>query len=222
MHESDLKIDLPVKITKIEVQKKNNFRYSLFSEDGFVLGISESVLISHNIKAGTVLTQSLYSKIEADENEYKIKDYLIKLLARRDHASFELLQKASKKGYDTTKINEVIEKLENKGYIDNKGFALKYTKDKFKFNKWGSNKIRNELFRKKINSSYIEDAINEVFGKDEIKEVLIELTLKRKASLLRTEPEKRKKKLFDFLVRKGYDIQIVLKEIDSLLMLITK
>ncbi len=222
MDYDEIHIELPVKIAKIEVQKKNIYRYSLFSEDGFILGVSESVLIAHNIKTGTLMTEGLLAKIQGDEHRHKIRDYMIRLLARRDHASFELAQKASKKGFEANIVGQIISELEEKGYINNKTFALKYAKDKFRFNKWGSNKIRNELFRKNINSAYIEEALDSVFGADEVVEVLRELTIKRKASLLRTDPSKRKKKLFDFLIRKGYDIQIVLKEMDSLLKLITE
>ena len=46
------------------------------------------------------------------------------------------------------------------------------------------------------------------------------LTLKKKSQLLRTSPEKRKKKLFDFLMRKGYDTNSILKEIDALVKLV--
>ena len=209
-------IEFPITIARIEVQKKNQTRYSLFSDEEFVLGVSDAALAKLNIGKGTVLTSALYEQIIKEESLWKTREYLIRLLSRRDHASFELKQKASKKEFDPDVVQQIIEELEQKGYINNKSFALKYVHDKLEFNKWGSNRIRAELVRKQIPKDYIEYAINEHFDNEKISDLLRALTLKKKTQLLRTSPEKRKKKLFDFLLRKGYDTNILIKEIDAL------
>ncbi len=209
--------EFPMTIARIEVQKKNKTRYSLFSEDKFIIGVSDATLAKLDLRKGVILTSALYQNILKQESYWKAREYLIGLLSRRDHASFELQQKASKKDFAPEIIQHIIEELEQKGYINNRAFALKYVHDKFEFNKWGSNKIRAELLRKKIPKADIEHAINKYFNTEKIGDTLRALTLKKKAHLLRTSPEKRRKKLFDFLMRKGYDSNIILKEIDTLI-----
>tara|TARA_R110002096_G_scaffold151859_2_gene314613 strand:+ start:16334 stop:16999 length:666 start_codon:yes stop_codon:yes gene_type:complete len=212
--------DFPITIARIEVQKKNHARYSLYSDTEFILGVSDAALAKLNIRKGSVLTTSLYEQIIKEETFWKTREYLIRLLSRRDHASFELQQKAAKKEFTPEIINQIIEELEQKGYINNQAFALKYVHDKFEFNKWGSNRIRTELIRKNIPKHYIESAIDHHFGSEKVQATLMALTLKKKSQLLRTSPEKRKKKLFDFLMRKGYDTNSILKEIDALVKLV--
>lgn len=217
---TEINFEFPISISRIEIQKKDQMRYSLFSEKGFIIGISETVLLNLNIQKGTELTAKLYEQILNEENQWKIRDYLVKLLSRRDHASFELIQKAAKKGFDSEIVQQIIDELEEKKYINNRAFAQKFVHDKFEFNKWGSNKIRAELIRKNIPKVYIENAIEQQFGKEVVRKALTQLTIKKRPSLLRTNPEKRKKKLFDFLMRKGYDTNMILKEIDALMKLI--
>lgn len=214
--------DLPQKILRIEVQKKNAFRYSLFSENGFLIGISDSTLTKLNLKKGTVLDEQLYKLISDDEERWLVREYLIRLLGRRDHASHELKIKGLKKGYDSNVLDEIISELEEKEYINNYAFSKKYVHDKFKFNEWGPNKIKSELSSKKIDPKIIQQCLEEEIDSKTVSEVILNLIQKKKPSLLRTDKEKRRKKIFDYLFRKGYDSNVILKQIDRLLELVDK
>ncbi len=217
-HQQDPELpDLPVKIIRIEVQKKNTFRYSLFGEQGFIIGVSDSTLTKLNLKKGSIISKDLYLQIEQAEERWKIREYFLRLLGRRDHASFELKQKGYKKDYSSGIMDEIIEELESKGYINNLKFAEKFVHDKFEFNQWGPNKIRNHLFSKKIDSQIIDQAIQSQIESSDEASVIRELFEKKKPSLLRTVPEKRKKKLFDYLVRKGFNSEIIFKNINKFL-----
>lgn len=214
--------ELPVKIYRIEVQKKNAFRYSLYSENGFVVGVSDSTLTKHNLKKGSVLDRQLYNSISKDEERWSIREYLLRLLGRRDHASHELRLKGIKKGYDSEILDEIISELESKDYINNCAFAKKYVHDKFRFNEWGPNKIRTQLISKKIDKKIIEQVLDEEIQQDHVLTSIQNLIKKKKPALLRSEKEKRRKKIFDFLFRKGYDSNVILKEMDGLLELVNK
>lgn len=213
---------LPVTIHRIEVQKKNSFRYSLYSENGFISGVSDATLTKQNLRKGTIIDKQLYALIQKEEESWSIREYLIRLLGRRDHASHELRLKGIKKGYDSEILNQIITELEEKNYINNYSFARKYTHDKFRFNNWGPNKIRTQLLRKKIDKRTIEQVFEEEFDQNSKINTIKQLIEKKKPSLLRTDQEKRRKKIFDFLFRKGYDSSIILKEIDGLLESVNK
>ncbi|MFY0682942.1 MAG: regulatory protein RecX [Balneola sp.] len=213
---------LPQTIQRIEVQKKNAFRYSLFSEQGFIIGISDSTLTKLNLKKNTVIDEELYKIISEDEERWSIREYLIRLLGRRDHASHELKIKGLKKGYSADILDEIISELEEKEYINNYAFAKKYVHDKFRFNEWGPNKIRTELAGKKIDPKIIQRSLDEEIEAKTVQETIKSLIQKKKPSLLRADSTKRRKKIFDYLFRKGYDSNVILKQIDSLLELVDK
>lgn len=204
-------------MTRITVQKKNTTRFSLYDDDEFIAGVSDAVLTRFNIRKGTRITHELYTQIKRAEELWAIREYFLRLLGRRDHASHELRLKARKKDYPDELIQECLEELEAKGYINNRMFAEKFAADKFEFNQWGPEKIRLELIRKGVDRKTATEVTQEILPKSDIIKTMEQVALKKKNKLLRDEPTKRKKKLFDFLLRKGYDSSVILTHIDRLL-----
>lgn len=213
---------LPAILSEIQVQKKNAARYSLFVDNQFLIGVSKATLTKLNLKKGVEITPSLFDQITEAEIQWAAREYLFRILSRRDHSRKELRDKAFKKGYKGHYLEEILDEFEHKEYIDDQKFALKYTSDKFEFNNWGPYKIQTQLFKKGISKSTAEFCIREVFGDKAIKESMIQLVTKKKKRYKREPAEKRKKKIFDFLMRKGYDSDYILKYMDELLAIVNK
>ena len=205
-----------VTISKIEIQKKNKSRFSLFVNDTFLVGISDSALVHFNLKKGALLDQKLMDKIFDYEQRWVVKEYLIRLLGRRDHSRNELFQKGVKKGHSKEILDVILNELSEKGYINNRGFAAKFARDKFRFNHWGKQKIKIELKKKGVNEVDINIALQEVDAGEELEKIEY-LVRKSAPKFLRKPPEKRRKNVFDFLIRKGYDSNVILKHLDHLL-----
>ena len=207
---------LPAKLSKIEVQKKRTSRFSLFVEDEFLIGVSDATLVHFNLRKDTLLTPALLQDIVLREDQWDIREFLIRLLSRRDHARNELRDKALRKGYPGSVIESLLDELTEKGYINNLAFAKKFTHDKFEFNNWGLHKIRIELIKKGISEKDIQIALEQIPG-SEVDESILELVLKNKRKFQRAESFKRKKKVFDFLLRKGYDSDTIFRLMPDLL-----
>lgn len=213
---------LPAIITEIQVQKKNASRFSLFTDDQFLIGVSEATLTDLNLKKGVEVTPFLFDRITESEQKWATREYFFRILSRRDHSRKELKDKAFKKGYSGSFVDLILDEFEQKEYINDHKFALKYTADKFEFNNWGPYKIRNQLFKKGISKSTVEECIREVFGEMAVKESMIDLILKKKKRYQREPDQKRKKKIFDFLMRKGYNSNDILKHMDEFLAIINE
>lgn len=207
------------KISKIVPQIKNGNRFSIFVNDEFIIGISMDTLIEFNLSKGMVINEQLLNKITNSEYVSKIREYMIGLLSRRDHARNELRDKAKKKDFPLEIIERILDELTEKKYINNLLFAKKFTRDKFEFNKWGENKIRTELFKKGISENEITIALQEISTSDALDKIQ-DLVKKNKKKFLRTDSTKRKKKIFDFLLRKGFDSNTILKQMPTLLAII--
>ncbi len=212
---------LPAPISGIQVQKKNSSRYSLFINDKFLIGVSDATLTKLNLKKGVEITPSLLQQIANKEDEWAAREYMFRILSRRDHSRKELKDKAYKKGYSGGFIEEILDEFEQKEYINDEKFAKKYVADKFEFNDWGPYKIRTQLFKKGIRKNVVEEVIKHAFGDEAIKESMTSLISKRKKRYLREPEEKRRKKVFDYLMRKGYDSGNILKHLDELLDIIS-
>ncbi|MEX0610059.1 MAG: RecX family transcriptional regulator [Balneolaceae bacterium] len=208
---------LPATVSGIQVQKKNKSRFSLFVQDEFLIGVSDSVLTKFNIYKGVKITPSFFHEILEAEEKWAAREYMFRILTRRDHSRKELKTKAYKKGLSGDFIDEILDEFEQKEYINDSKFALKYATDKFEFNDWGPYKIKTELAKKGISKNVAEEVASKVFGSDEIKDSLQKLVLKKRKRFQREPAQKRRKKVFDFLMRKGYDSTSILKHLNELL-----
>jgi regulatory protein len=207
---------LPATISAISVQKKNSFRFSVFVNDEFLIGVSDATLTHFNLRKGVEITPLLFNQINEKEEQWAIREYFIRLLGRRDHARNELRDKARKKGYQSDYISNILDELEEKKYINNLNFAIKFANDKFEFNNWGAVKIQQELIRKGISKSDINKALSRI-PKEDINESIIVLIKKNKRKYQRAEPYKRKKKIFDYLLRKGFESNNIMALMPTLL-----
>lgn len=209
---------LPGAISSISVQKKNKERYSIFVDEEFLVGVSEQTLLKFNLAKGDTVTHALLRKMEREEGRFAVKSYMMKRLGSRDHSRKELFTKAIRKEYPKNIIENVLDELEEKGYLNDEKFAEKFVKDKSHLNKWGPNKIKAHLYKKGISNNVAEQSIQKVFEDKNIKKVLLHLVLKGKRRFLREEDAyKRKKKIVDHLSRKGYRSSNIFKYIDDLM-----
>ncbi len=203
---------LPLTITSVDPQKKNPDRFSLFHKKEFLIGVSGKTLLEYSIKKGVEMTPSLFQQISNAEEYQKVKDACYRYLSRRDHSSFELRQKISKKGYSPSVIKDVLFELDQKGLLNNKEFALKFAADKIEFKSWGPNKIIHALRRKGIDKSLSEKVVQNVVKDLEQHQICVDLIVKRKRHFLREQDEfKRKQKIYRYLAGKGYTTAVIKK-----------
>lgn len=209
---------LPAKISSIQPQKNNKERYSLFVDNDFLIGISEDTLLEFNLRKGVEVTPFLFNKLQKAEGRNAIKSYCIKMLGRRDYSRKELFDKAIKKDHPPEVINSVLDELEQKEYINDESFARKYASDKSRLNNWGPNKIKSKLFQKGIDKHVAQQSVERAFDDLDLKDIFLDLVQKKRRRFLREENElKQKKKVFDYLSRKGYRSESIFRHIDDLM-----
>ena len=210
---------LPLSITTIQVQKKNKERFSLFHEDRFLLGVSSQTLVKCSLKKGTLLTADVIEHILAVEQYHKAKDYCLGLLSRRDHSVKELILKGIKKGFFKETLERISQELQQQRYLDDQRFASNFMHDAIEFKKWSLTKIKVELQKKGVNKAIINELLSDL--DDSIwKEQIVRLVQKNKAKFRRADLSKRKKKIYDYLARKGYNSTLIWSEMNNLLLLI--
>lgn len=191
-------------------------------ENQFLIGIDHLLFEQSGIRVGEVVRKKDLMELVSREYKSRTKDYLLGLLSRRDHTKTELKKKAAKKGYPAELVQHSITELNDKGYINETRFAGHFASDSFRLKKWGLHKIRFELRKKGVSESDITYALQELQQDTDTQvETMIRLVERKKLHLLKEQDLlKRKKKVFDFLVRKGYDSVLIQKQLDRLLALI--
>ncbi|HRO75689.1 MAG TPA: regulatory protein RecX [Crocinitomicaceae bacterium] len=138
-----------------------------------------------------------------------IKQSIQKWCASQERSSFEVTQKLIAWRIPKDEIPHIITALRNQNFLNDERFAEDFARGKFRIKQWGRLKIRLSLQQKRVKNEYIESAISKIDEQEYI-DCLRTLVIKKNA-LLPTQAREyeRKAKLYQFLLSKGYENQLI-------------
>jgi regulatory protein len=140
-----------------------------------------------------------------------------KLLAAKQR-SVEELRERLLEGRGATKANveEVIARLREYGYLDDEKFAQSYASLRLRERPIGRRRLQRDLWLKKVDKQTIETALDEVFETTPESDLIDRAIAKR--IRLRGKPKTREdaKKLFDHLLRQGFEFELVSEKVRRL------
>ncbi|WGD35982.1 regulatory protein RecX [Olleya sp. YS] len=110
----------------------------------------------------------------------------------------------------------IIVHLLEHNFLNEERFAKTYTRGKFRIKKWGKRRIALELKRKDISKFNVNQALTEI-DNDEYIEVFNDLAEKKTNSLKETDKYKKKKKLIDYLLYRGWESHLVYEKANELI-----
>ena len=147
-----------------------------------------------------------------DQSLSKIKQYC----GYQERCHSEVKTKLYSFGLNKSEVEEIVYLLITENYLNEERFAVMYAGGKFRMKQWGKNKIKQSLKFKQISDYCIKKALKEI---DEIdyKKTFFKLADQKIKSL---KGEKnifiKKRKLQDFLIRKGYESQLIMEVVNDL------
>ncbi|NAY91957.1 recombinase RecX [Muricauda sp. JGD-17] len=115
-----------------------------------------------------------------------------------------------------TAIDQIMTHLIQENYLNEERFAKSFARGKFRIKKWGKKRIVQELKQRKISMYNIKGALSEIEEEDYL-QTLDELAKKRLSQLTETNIQKRKKKLADYLLYRGWESDLVYAKIQELI-----
>ena len=95
-------------------------------------------------------------------------------------------------------------------------FAKSFARGKFNIKKWGRKRIVMELKQRQISAYNIKSALAEIQEEDYLN-TLDELAKKRLGQINERNLQKRKKKLADYLLYRGWESHLVYEKLQELL-----
>ena len=140
-----------------------------------------------------------------------------KLLAAKQRSVAELREKLSTtRGATKANVEEVIARLSEYGYLDDAKFAESYASLRLRERPIGRRRLERDLWLKKVDKKIAETALDEVFESTPEAELINRAIAKRVR--LRGKPKTREdaKKLFDHLLRQGFEFELVSEKVRAL------
>jgi regulatory protein len=192
-------------VTKIEAQKRNPRRRSVFIDGRFAFGLDEEVLYKSGLKKGESLTQRRIEEITEEERKKEAKDVALRFLSFRRRTEKQVREKLKKKEFDEKIIDATIDKLKEFDLINDLEFAFSWVKDRLTFKPRGKRLLKQELWKKGIKKDIIDQVIEELC-RDEEKSAF-ELVEKIKKRYKNLEPKVAKRRMYNLLLRRGFSYE---------------
>jgi len=145
----------------------------------------------------------------------KAKISAFRFLKVRQRSVRELQEKLAAKGIAKATVEETVAFLVEKKFLDDRAFAKAWVRYR-QARPYGAQRIRMELRQKGIDEEIIQEELGHAFGEYAEDDVVLELARRRVARYKGIDPVKRKKRIFDFLARRGFGLDAITKAVRKL------
>ncbi|HNF37612.1 MAG TPA: regulatory protein RecX [Chitinophagaceae bacterium] len=146
-----------------------------------------------------------YKKILTKEQALqKLKQYC----AYQERCHREVKEKLYALGVWKRDHDEIIATLIEENYLNEERFAIAYAGGKFRIKGWGRVKIKYELKQKRVSEYCIKKALKQIDESNYI-DKLTKLAIEKYQSLKAEQYLIRKKKTIDYLVGRGFELDLI-------------
>lgn len=213
------------KITSVEPQKKNPKRFNIFLDGLFAFGADEDLVVEKRLILGKSLDAADVEQLLFEAEVGKLMERMYRLFNIRQRSEKEIRDYLKNLSFKR-KIKEMeeisiqatellISRLKQKGFINDLEFAHSWFESRNK--KKGIQVIKAELYKKGINKEIIEEVVSHQASATRQKEVAERLLETRWLRFKNLSILEKKKKAYEFLLRRGFDIDLVKEAVEKLL-----
>ena len=147
----------------------------------------------------------------AKEALQKIEHYC----AYQERCHEEVEQKLRSMKMTSDEIDQIITQLINDNFLNEERFACSFARGKHRIKYWGKIRITNELKFRGINQTLINIALKEI-NNEEYYTTFDTLANRHWESIRETNSLKKRKKFCDFMLRKGFESNLVYEKLREL------
>src|SRR3989344_1016686 len=219
------------KITSVEPQQKNPKRFNILLDGEFVFGADEDLVVNNRLVVGKELSASDVEQLIKETEGGKLMERMYHLFSIRARSEkevrnyFRIKNQESrikeKEQVSDLVIDQLVENLKRKGMINDLEFTKAWVESRSR--KKGLRVIKQELFQKGIDREIIEEVISgqrahtesgEGYSEQQTAEKLLEKKMRVWKNLKNLEF---KKKAYEYLMRRGFEYEVVKEVIENLI-----
>jgi len=128
----------------------------------------------------------------------------------------ELKEKLFELGINKKDHDELLAELIRENCVSDEKFAVAFVSGRFKMKQWGRRKIQKGLKEKRVSEEIAQRALQQI-NKKEYTAILNKLAKERYAFLKNEQYLVRKKKTMNYLIQKGYEVDLIKDAIKNFL-----
>lgn len=195
-------------LVSLSAQKRQPGVFVGTFEDGEELILHEEVVSRHRLTAGARLEAGLWEALGLESDRLRCLSIARSALSRRPLTALELKRRLLKGSFPKEIIDEVIEGLRQSGALNDEVYAQLFADARTR-RKAGPRAIEQGLRQRGVSRETAKRAANDATDEEELRQNARYLLEKWRRSAKQTEPRKRAQAAAAFLMRKGYEGEIV-------------
>jgi len=147
-----------------------------------------------------------------DEFQKKMEHYCV----YQDRCHQEVERKMGEYQLIPEAQEKILLHLMQHNFLNEERFSKSFARGKFRIKNWGKQRIVRELNFRNISSYNIKTALKEINEEDYLQTIYI-ITENKNNNIFEKNIHKRKKKLTDFLLRKGFEYDLIFKTVKDII-----
>lgn len=147
------------------------------------------------------------------------KEALSKIMhwcSKMERSRYDVSNKLYSWGIDKNGIEEIIQKLQDEGFLDTGRYMEAFIKGKLYYNKWGKVKIKHHLKVKGFKEQDIDKYLDELIDEETYMQMIFEQLQRKNASITEDDEYARKSKIINFGQSRGYETELALQCVDKI------
>ena len=208
-------------VTKIIRKKGRQLQYFVSVDGAKAFELDTDVLAKFGLRVGDELTEKDVERILVEQARFAARRLAVNYISYRPRSCREVSVHLTRKGYSKELARSVAAQLEKAGLINDAEFAAMFVRDRIKRRPMGRALLRRALQERGIAPQTVEQVLNSALSDDTQAEAARELAAKRlrlhQSSFAKLDVAHRKKRLLEYLLRRGFSNDIALKTVRTIL-----
>lgn len=191
------------KITSIEVQKRSPNRVNIYLDGEYAFGLAR--IVAAWLRVGQELDEKKIEQLQAEDARERALQQALLFLSYRARSESEIRQNLRKHEIPEVVIDQTLERLRQDGLSNDNQFAQAWVENRSTFRPRSRRLLATELRQKGLDDDSVKSALENV--DDEV--LAYEAAQKRAARYKDIEWNEFRKKLSDFLARRGFSYSVI-------------
>jgi regulatory protein len=204
-------------ITAILASPRKQGRFDLLVDGRHVATLSLDTIERLALSIGRPY-EGVRDQVQRDAATLATLDRALNMLALRARSARELRRQLLRKGEPAEQVDAAIDRLQATGFLDDGAFARQFARAKAVGAGMSRRRIQQELGRRGVAREIGDDAIADVFEEEQLDEATVveQAARKKLRSLAGLDVDTRKRRLFAFLARRGYNLDDIKRVVHAL------
>lgn len=190
------------KITAIQVQKKTPSRVNIYLDGEYAFGLAR--IVAAWLRVGQELEESKLEALQAEDAKERALQQALLFLSYRARSEAEIRQNLRKHEIPEAVIDYTLERLRQEGFANDGQFAKAWVENRSTFRPRSRRMLTMELRQKGLGEEAVHTAVAEVNDEP----LAYAAALKRAARYQDLPWQDFRKKLSDFLARRGFPYSV--------------